>query len=117
MGVNAQITDFLFLLSIPKQDQEISPCFRSGLSLAGRGHVLVRCFHTTQFEIECITGGQSMVNFRFFSCRCSNYFTSCHTCFLCTFYETYKKMGKKDPKSTFLVFHLIFIAFGNVRIF
>ena len=37
--------------------------------------------------------------------------------FLCTFYETYKKIGtKKGPKSTFLVFHLIFIAFGNVRL-
>ena len=37
---------FLFLLSIPKQDQEISPCFRFGLSLPGRGHVLVRCSYT-----------------------------------------------------------------------
>ena len=40
------INDFLFLLSIPKQDQEISSCSRSGLSLPGRGHVLVRCSHT-----------------------------------------------------------------------
>ena len=40
------INDFLFLLSISKQDQEISPCSCSGLSLPGRGHVLVRCSHT-----------------------------------------------------------------------
>ena len=38
--------DILFLLSIPKQDQEISPCSCSRLSLPGRGHVLVRCSHT-----------------------------------------------------------------------
>ena len=38
--------DVLFLLSIPKQDQEISPCSWSRLSLPGRGHVLVRCSHT-----------------------------------------------------------------------
>ena len=38
--------DFLFLLSIPKQDQETSSCSCSGLSLPGRGHVLVRCYHT-----------------------------------------------------------------------
>ena len=36
------IIDFLFLLSIPKQDQEISSYARSGLSLQGRGHVLIR---------------------------------------------------------------------------
>ena len=36
----------LFLLSIPKQGQEISPCSCSRLSLPGRGHVLVRCSHT-----------------------------------------------------------------------
>ena len=40
------INDFLFLLSISKQDQEISSCSCSGLSLPGRGHVLVRCSHT-----------------------------------------------------------------------
>ena len=38
--------DVLFLLSIPKQDQEISPCSCSRLSLLGGGHVLVRCSHT-----------------------------------------------------------------------
>ena len=38
--------DVLFLLSIPKQDQEISPCSCSGLSLPHRAHVLVRCSHT-----------------------------------------------------------------------
>ena len=35
------IKDILFLLSIPKHDQEISPCSCSGLSLPVRGHVLV----------------------------------------------------------------------------
>ena len=40
------INDVLFLLTIPKQDQELSPCSCSGLSLPGRGHVLVRCSHT-----------------------------------------------------------------------
>ena len=34
------------MLSIFKQDQEISSCSRSGLSLPGRDHVLVRCSHT-----------------------------------------------------------------------
>ena len=38
--------DFLFLLGIPKQEQEISPCSCSGLSLPGKSHVLVRCSHT-----------------------------------------------------------------------
>ena len=38
--------NFLFLLCIPEQDQEISPCSRSGLCLPDRGHVLVRCSHT-----------------------------------------------------------------------
>ena len=33
--------DILFLLSIPKQDQEISPCSCSRLFLPGIGHVLV----------------------------------------------------------------------------
>ena len=41
-----QIYDFLFLLVIPKQDQEISPCSRSVLYLPGRDHVLVSCSHT-----------------------------------------------------------------------
>ena len=36
----------LFLLSISKQDQEISPCSFSRLSLPGRGHILVKCSHT-----------------------------------------------------------------------
>ena len=40
------IIDFLFILSIPKQDKEISPCSRSRLSLPGRCYVLVRCSHT-----------------------------------------------------------------------
>ena len=40
------IDDVLFLLTIPKQDQELSPCSCSELSLPGRGHVLVRCSHT-----------------------------------------------------------------------
>ena len=40
------IYDVLFLPTIPKQDQELSPCSCSGLSLPGRGHVLVRCSHT-----------------------------------------------------------------------
>ena len=40
------INDFLFLLSIPKQDLEISSFSRSELSLPGRGHVLVRCSNT-----------------------------------------------------------------------
>ena len=39
-------SDFLFLLSIPKQDQESSPCSCSGLSLPGSSHVLVGCSHT-----------------------------------------------------------------------
>ena len=41
-----KIYAFLFLLNIFKPDQEVSPCSRSGLSLPGRGHVLVRCSHT-----------------------------------------------------------------------
>ena len=41
-----QINCIMFLLTIPKQDQELSPCSCSGLSLPGRGHVLVRCSHT-----------------------------------------------------------------------
>ena len=40
------IFDILYLLTIPKQDQELSTCSCSGLSLPGRGHVLVRCSHT-----------------------------------------------------------------------
>ena len=40
------INDFLILLCIPKQDKEISSCSRYGLSLPGRGQVLVRCSHT-----------------------------------------------------------------------
>ena len=46
---NAQImhiNDVLFLLTIPKQDQELSRCSCSKLSLQCRGHVLVRCSHT-----------------------------------------------------------------------
>ena len=39
-------SDVLFLISIPKQDQEISPCSGSRLFLPGRGHVLVRCSQT-----------------------------------------------------------------------
>ena len=53
------INDFLFLLSISKQDQEISPCSCSGLSLSGRGHVLVRCSHT-------ITGLRTLFQFLHF---------------------------------------------------
>ena len=49
------INDFLFLLSIPKQDQDKSPCSRPGLSLPGRGHVLVMCSHTvTGLETLCL---------------------------------------------------------------
>ena len=40
------INDFLFLLRILQQDQEISSCSRSSLSLPDNGHVLVRCSHT-----------------------------------------------------------------------
>ena len=40
------INDFLFLISIPKPDHEFSPCSHSRLFLPGRGHVVVRCFHT-----------------------------------------------------------------------
>ena len=36
----------LFLQRISEQDQEISPCSCSGLSLQGKSHVLVRCSHT-----------------------------------------------------------------------
>ena len=37
----------------------------------------------TQFEIERRSCGQSMTNFRFFSCRGQNYFTGCHSFFMC----------------------------------
>ena len=40
------INDVLFLLTISKQDQELSPCSCSRLYLPGRGHVLVRCSQT-----------------------------------------------------------------------
>ena len=40
------INDFMFLLSISKQDQEFSSCYRYRLSLPGKGQVLVRCSHT-----------------------------------------------------------------------
>ena len=49
MGETAQIMHInyvLFLLTIPKQDQELSPCSGSRVSLPGRGHILVRCSHT-----------------------------------------------------------------------
>ena len=49
MKENAQIMHInviLFLLTIPKQDQELCPCSCSGLSLPGRGHVLIRWSHT-----------------------------------------------------------------------
>ena len=46
MNKLVQNNAFLFLLNISKQDQEVSSCSRSGLSLPGRGHVLVRCSHT-----------------------------------------------------------------------
>ena len=46
----------LFLLTIPKQDQELSPFSCSGLSLPGRGHVLVRFSHT-------ITGLRTLILF------------------------------------------------------
>ena len=36
----------LILLIISKQDQELSPGSCSGLSLPGRGHILLRCSHT-----------------------------------------------------------------------
>ena len=46
MHILLHINEFLLLLSIPKQDLEISPCSRSELSLPGRGHVLVRWSYT-----------------------------------------------------------------------
>ena len=49
MRENAQIIHInyvLFLLTIPKQDPELSPCSCSRLSLPGMGHVLARCSHT-----------------------------------------------------------------------
>ena len=53
----------------------------------------------TQFEFECKTGGQSMVNFRFLSCRGPNNLTGCHTCFVCAFYENYNKIANKGTTS------------------
>ena len=47
------IIDFLFLLSIYKEDQEISSCSCSGLSPPGRGFVLVRCYHTETWLFFC----------------------------------------------------------------
>ena len=47
---------FLFLLNVPKQDQEMASCSCSGLSLPGRGHVLVRFSHT-------ITGLRTLILF------------------------------------------------------
>ena len=41
-----QTNNILFLLCIPKKDQDNSPCSCSRLSLPGRGHVLFRCSHT-----------------------------------------------------------------------
>ena len=38
--------DILFLITIHKQDQKISPCSCSRLSLLNMGFVLVRCYHT-----------------------------------------------------------------------
>ena len=45
----------------------------------------------TQFEIECRTCGQSLVNFKFFNYGVKNYFMDCHSWFQCAFCETYKK--------------------------
>ena len=53
--------------------------------------------HMKQFEIERRSCGQSMTNFRFFSCEGQNHFTGCHS-FLCPLLETYKKNGKKTSK-------------------
>ena len=48
----------------------------------------------TEFEIERRSCGQSMTNFRFFTCGGQNNFIGCHYYFVCAFYETYNKNGK-----------------------
>ena len=59
MHKSMHINDVLFLLTIPKQDQELSPCSCSGLSLPGRGHFLVSCSHT-------VTGLRTLFQFLHF---------------------------------------------------
>ena len=49
----------------------------------------------TQFEIEGRSCGQSMTNFRFFSCGGENNFTDCHS----FFYVRCKKLTKKNGKN------------------
>ena len=62
------INDLLFLLSIPKQNQQNFPFSCSGLSLPGRGHILVRCSHTktglrTPFMfLQFLVGGGYFIN-------------------------------------------------------
>ena len=61
MNTLLHINELLFLLTTPKQDQVISPCSRSGLSLSGRGHVLVRFPHS-------VTRLQTLFLFLLFMC-------------------------------------------------
>ena len=56
------INDVLFLVTIPKQDQELSPCSCSRLSLPGRGYVLVRCSQTvTGLNSDNLTSSYSFL--------------------------------------------------------
>ena len=86
----------------------------------GEEYFISETLHMTQFEIECRTGGQSIVNFWFISCRSPNYFTVSHYSCLCACYKIYKT-NKKGPNSYifsfFLVFNLIFIALGHAQLF
>ena len=53
----------------------------------------------TEFEIECRSCGQSMVNFGFLSCEGQNHLKGRHSCLSCLLQKTYlKKNGKKQER-------------------
>ena len=60
--------------------------------------IFLHVYYMTQFEIERKSCGQSMTNFRFFSCGGQNNFSGCHSFFMCLV-RNIQKTWKKCPKS------------------
>ena len=71
----------------------------------------------TQLEIECKTGGQSMVILGTLVVGVHIFFLPVVIFFYAHFIKLTKKIGNQRSKLTFLVVYLIFIAFRNVLFF